>query len=60
MKLFPDDKFPHKLNESEKYAYVRFQVMDKGRLDREHWDRIREKLVGLGEDIYDKIKQSDI
>ena len=37
-----------------------FPVLEKGRDDREEWDEIREKLVEMGTDIYNKINESGL
>jgi hypothetical protein len=60
LKLFPTDKYPLELIDGTKSAVARFPVMDKGRKDPEHWDEARKKLVGLGEDIYNKIKEAGV
>ena len=39
---------------------ILFLVLDKGRNDRDDWDEIRGKLVDMGTDIYNKIKESDL
>ena len=39
---------------------VQFPVLDKGRKDQDDWDEIREKLVAMGTDIYNKIDESDL
>ena len=38
---------------------VQFPVINKGKNDRDDWDEIREKLVNMGTDIYNKINQSE-
>jgi len=60
IELFPDAKYSHELRESEKCAYIRFPVLDKGIKDREHWPEIREKLKLLGENIYKTLRGSDV
>ena len=39
---------------------VRFHVLDKGTKDRENWPEIRKKPTQLGEEIYHKLKNSDV
>ncbi len=58
--LFPKTKSEYRLHESPKAAQVIFPVLDKGKKDRKDWPEIREKLTGLGAEIYNKIKESDL
>ncbi len=58
--LFPKDEYKYELRESNKFANIVFPVLDKGKKDRDHYPEIREKLTSLGENIYDRIAQSDI
>jgi len=59
VELFPETEFTYELQESKKYAHIRFPVLEKGKKDEEHWPEIREKLATKGEIIYDKIKLSN-
>ena len=60
MELFPESDYPYEYNDSPKQIRVQFPVLDKGKNDREDWDEIREKLVNMGTDIYNKINESDL
>ena len=60
VKLFPKPQYDYRLSEAPKSVSVIFPVLDKGREDREDWDEIREKLVKMGTDIYNKIYESDL
>ena len=60
MALFPELDYTYEYNDSPKQIRVKFPVLDKGRNDRDDWDEIREKLVAMGTDIYNKIKESDL
>ena len=60
MALFPELDYPYEYNDSPKQIRVQFPVLDKGRNDRDDWDEIREKLVTMGTDIYNKINESDL
>lgn len=60
VELFSEADYSYELHESPKFANVIFPVLEKGKKDHEDWPEIREKLTGLGEDIYYKIKDSDI
>ena len=60
MELFPESEYNYEYKESPKFASVIFPVSDKGKKDRDDWPEIREKLVAMGTDIYDKINESDI
>ena len=58
--LFPKAHYCYKYHESPQRAMVRFPVINKGKNDRDDWDEIREKLVAMGTDIYNKINESDL
>jgi len=59
VELFPDNEYSYELHESPKFARVIFPVLEKGKKDRDDWPEIREKLTSLGEDVYNKIRDSD-
>ena len=59
MVLFPKSGYNYKYRVSPKEANVIFPVLDTGRNDRDDRDEIRQKLVSLGTDIYNKINESD-
>ena len=58
--LFPKPEYDYENNDSPKEIKVIFPVLDKGKNDRDDWDEIREKLVSMGTDIYNKIDESDL
>ena len=58
--LFPRSEYDYNCSESSQSVSVTFPVLDRGREDREDWDEIREKLVAMGTDIYNKIYESDV
>ena len=60
MALFPKSEYPHEYKDTRKETKVQFSVLDKGKNDRDDWDEIREKLVAMGTDIYNKINESDL
>ena len=62
MELFPKSeyKYEDKDREGTKDTLVVFHVLDKGENDQDDWDEIREKLVSLGTDIYNKISESNL
>ncbi len=60
MQLFPESDYTWEYSDSPKEAKVNFPVIEKGRDDREDWDEIREKLVNMGTDIYNKINESGL
>ncbi|MDE0638501.1 MAG: hypothetical protein OXI43_21880 [Candidatus Poribacteria bacterium] len=60
MELFPESDYSYDYNDSPKQIRVQFPVLNKGKNDRDDWDEIREKLVGMGTDIYNKINESDL
>lgn len=60
MTLFPKSEYPYEYKDSPKETKVQFPVLDKGKNDQDDWDEIREKLVNMGTDIYNKINESDL
>ena len=58
--LFPEADYDYSPHESPQRAGFRFPVINKGKDHPEDWDEIREKLVALGTDIYNKIDESDL
>ena len=60
MTLFPESDYVHENKDSSKETKVQFPVLDKGKNDSDDWDEIREKLVAMGTDIYNKINESDL
>ena len=60
MHLFPNSEYDYGYREAERSVSVVFPVLDKGKNDRDDWNEIREKLVTMGTDIYNKINESDL
>lgn len=60
MKLFPKPEYSYEYKEAVQSVSVVFSVLDKGKNDRDNWDEIREKLVAMGTDIYNKINESNL
>ena len=58
--LFPEADYDYNYRESPKRAAVRFPVINKGKDHPKDWDKIREKLVAKGTDIYNKIEESNL
>ena len=58
--LFPETDYDYSPHESPQRAGFRFPVINKGKDHPEDWDEIREKLVAIGTDIYNKIDESDL
>lgn len=58
--LFKDSKYECEENDTPKSATLIFRVLDKGKKNRDDWDEIREKLVTMGTDIYNKIEESGL
>ncbi len=56
--LFPETDYDYSPHESPQRAGFRFPVINKGKNHPEDWDEIREKLVAMGTDIYNKIDES--
>ena len=59
-KLFPASEYTYRTGESPKAANIVFPAAEKGRKDNEHWPEVREKLVGLGKDVYNRLLASDV
>ena len=60
MELFPESQYNYNYYETSKSVVVRFPLLDKGQGNRDDWDEVREKLVEMGTDIYNKIYESDL
>ncbi len=60
IELFQESGYDYQYEETPRNASVRFPVLDKGKKDHEDWHEIREKLVSIGTDIYNRINESDI
>jgi hypothetical protein len=60
MTLFPKSEHTYEYREASKAVSVVFPVLDKGKKNRDDWDEIREELVAIGTDIYNKINESDL
>lgn len=60
MQLFPETDYKYEYRVSAKEANVIFPILDKGKNDQDDWDEIREKLVAMGTDIYNKINESNL
>ena len=60
MTLFPKSDYTYEYKDSPKETKAKFPVLDKGRENRDDWDEIRQELVALGTDIYNKINESDL
>ena len=60
MELFPESDYDYEYKDTSTLTTVIFPVLNKGKNDRDDWDEIREKLVAMGTDIYNKINESDL
>ena len=60
MELFPKSDYKYEYRDSAKETKVKFPVLDKGKNDRDDWDEIREKLVAMATNIYNKIDESGL
>lgn len=58
--LFPEADYDYYYHESTKRAGVRFPVINKGKDHPDDWDEIRQKLVAMGTEIYNKINESNL
>ena len=60
IELFPKSDYDYEYTDTSTKIRVKFPVLDKGKNDRDDWDEIREKLVTMGTDIYNKISESGL
>ena len=60
MTLFPESDYSYEYREASQSISTVFPVLDKGKKNRDDWDEIREQLVAMGTDIYNKINESDL
>ena len=60
MGLFPESDYVYEYKDTPRLATVIFPVLNKGKNNQDDWDEIREELVNLGTDIYNKINESDL
>ena len=60
VKLFQESGYNYECKEAKKSASVIFPVLEKGKKNQDDWPEIREKLVSMGTDIYNRIDESDI
>ena len=60
MALFPKSDYLYEYNDSPKQIRVQFPALNKGKNNQNDWDEIREVLVTMGTDIYNKIRESDL
>ncbi len=60
IELFLKSDFDYENTDTSTEIRVKFPVLDKGKNDRDDWDEIREKLVSMGTDIYNKIDESGL
>lgn len=60
MPLFPKSDYDYTYKDTDRVTTVIFSVLDKGKNDKDDWEEIREKLVAIGTDIYNKINESDL
>ena len=60
MEFFPESEYDYEYKDTSTQTTVIFPILDKGKNDRDAWDEIREKLVEMGTDIYNKINESGL
>lgn len=60
MALFRESDYGYEYKDTSRKTTVVFQVLDKGKNDRDDWDEIREKLIERYTDIYNKINEFDL
>ncbi len=60
MELFPEVDYGYEYRDAEKSSIVIFPVLPKGMQDKENWNEIRQELVSLGTEIYNKIGEAGL
>ena len=60
MTLFSQSDYGYEYKDTPRITTVIFPVLEKGKNDREDWNEIRQELVALGTDIYNKINESNL
>ena len=60
MTLFSKSDYTYEYKDSLRETKVKFSILNKGKKDPDDWDEIREALVTMGTDIYNKINESDL
>ena len=60
MEFLPESEYDYEYKDTSSQTTVIFPVLEKGKNDRDDWDEIREKLVTMGTDIYNKIDESGL
>lgn len=58
--LFSKSDYDYEKTDTSTETRVKFHVLNKGKNDRDDWDEIREALVAMGIDIYNKINESNL
>lgn len=59
VEILSDLEYESFTNESPKYAQINYPVMNRGMKDGKHWDEIRSKLLQIGTDIFNKLKNAE-
>ena len=60
MALFPESDYTFELVDTPKNTVANFPVLDKGLLDVEDYDEIREALTSRGTELYNRISESGL
>ena len=60
MALFPKSDYNYEIRIHPRKQKYNFLSLTKARTISDDWDEIREKLVALGTDIYNKINESNL
>ena len=55
MELFSESEYDYRYSETERKAIMRFPVLNQGIEDRSAWPQMRDRLVGMGTEIYNKL-----
>ena len=60
MALFSKSDYEYENTDTSTETRVKFPVIAKGKNNRDDWDEIRQELVAMGTDIYNKINESNL
>ena len=57
IELFPESDYDYRVSETENNVIMRFRVLDRGIEDRSAWPQIRDRLVSMGTEIYNRLNR---
>ena len=60
MELFSESDYDYEDADTSTETRVKFPVLNKGKNNRDDWPEIREKLVNMGTDVFNRINESNM